>query len=97
MGGSLWFLIVEALKKQENPLRNDERIVCIMHYMLEMSISDIANLLGENPDTLKSRIRRRIKPAIEHVVRELGIGAHLAITENSSTIQQMPCVGKESG
>lgn len=57
----------EDLKRAVNALPDDQRIAILMHFLLDLPISDVAIALGLSPAGVKTRINRalkRLRPAM---------------------------------
>ena len=55
------------LKQALNKLTDKERAVIVLRYFEEMSLNDVAYILGENLSTVKSRIYRALEKLKEYM------------------------------
>ena len=54
-------------------LERPQREVVVLHYLVDMSVAEIAHVLGVAPGTVKSRLsrgRRRLAPLLREEERE---------------------------
>ena len=56
------------LKQALNKLTDKERAVIVLRYFEEMSLNDVAYILGENLSTVKSRIYRALEKLKEYMI-----------------------------
>ena len=59
------------LKQALNKLTDKERAVIVLRYFEEMSLNDVAYVLGENLSTVKSRIFRALEKLKEYMIVKL--------------------------
>lgn len=56
------------LKQALDKLTDKERAVIVLRYFEEMSLNDVAYILGENLSTVKSRIYRALEKLKEYMI-----------------------------